>query len=170
MRVALADELGGIDSLRLGELPDPVPAAGLGSRPLGVASPANHDFVLSLGASDVFDYHDADWVQQVRAVVPGGVDLLLDAAGRQTRDQAVSAVRDGGRAVSILLADAPPPLERGITFDTFGAHITRQRLEALTRLVDDSKLHAQIAAVFPLEEAREALHGSLAATPGARSS
>ena len=28
MRVALAEELGGIGSVKLGELPDPVPAAG----------------------------------------------------------------------------------------------------------------------------------------------
>ena len=31
----------------------------------------------------------------MRAAVPGGVDLLLDAAGGQTRDQALGAVRDG---------------------------------------------------------------------------
>jgi NADPH:quinone reductase-like Zn-dependent oxidoreductase len=68
-----------------------------------VASPPNHAYLRSLGASEVFDYHAADWAQQVRAAVPGGVDLLLDAAGGQTRDQALGAVRDGGRAISIVL-------------------------------------------------------------------
>jgi NADPH:quinone reductase-like Zn-dependent oxidoreductase len=52
-------------------------AAAMGARPLGAASPANHDYLRSL----VFDYHAADWVRQVRAEVPGGVDLLLDSAG-----------------------------------------------------------------------------------------
>src|SRR5437660_625348 len=56
-------------------------AAAVGARPLGVASPANHDYLRSLGAREVFDYHAADWVRQVRAAVPGGVDLLLDGAG-----------------------------------------------------------------------------------------
>ena len=58
--------------------------AAVGARPLGVASPGNHDYLRGLGASEVFDYHAADWVQQVRAAAPGGVNLLLDGAGGQT--------------------------------------------------------------------------------------
>jgi NADPH:quinone reductase len=132
-------------------------AAALGARPLGVASPPNHDYLRSLGASEVFDYHAADWVQQVRAAVPGGVDLLLDGAGGQTRDQAIGAVRDGGRAISIILQGPPAQLERGITGESFAAHGNRQRLEALGRLVDAGKLRPQVEAVLPLAQAREAL-------------
>jgi NADPH:quinone reductase len=132
-------------------------AAAIGARPLGVASPPNHDYLRSLGASEVFDYHAADWVQQVRAAVPGGVDLLLDGAGGQTRDQAIGAVRDGGRAISIVLQGPPAQLERGITGESFAAHVGRQRLEALRRLVDAGKLRPQVAAVLPLDQAREAL-------------
>ncbi len=132
-------------------------AAAIGARPLGVASRPNHDYLRSLGAGEVFDYHDADWVEQVRAAVPGGVDLLLDGAGGQTRDQAIGAVRDGGRAIFIVLPGPPAQLERGITGQSFAAHIDRQRLEALRGLADTGKLHPQIEAVLPLEQAREAL-------------
>jgi NADPH:quinone reductase-like Zn-dependent oxidoreductase len=132
-------------------------AAAVGARVLGVASPVNHGYVRSLGASEVFDYHAADWAQQVRAAVPGGVDLLFDAAGGQTRDQALSAVRDGGRAILIVLAGPPAQLERGITAEAFGAYIDRRRLEALSRLVDAGQLRPQVEAVLPLEQAREAL-------------
>jgi NADPH:quinone reductase len=132
-------------------------AAALGARPLGVASPPNHDYLRSLGASDVFDYHAADWAQQVRAVVPGGVDLLFDAAGGQTRDQALGAVRDGGRAIFIVLQSVPPRLERGITDESFAAHVDRPRLEQLGRLVDDGRLRPQVGAVLPFEQVREAL-------------
>jgi NADPH:quinone reductase len=132
-------------------------AAALGARPLGVASPPNHDYLRSLGASDVFDYHAADWAQQVRAVVPGGVDLLFDAAGGQTRDQALGAVRDGGRAIFIVLQSAPPRLERGITGESFAGHVDRPRLEQLGRLVDDGRLRPQVGAVLPFEQVREAL-------------
>ena len=132
-------------------------AAAVGARALGVASPPNHDYLRSLGASEVFDYHAADWVQQVRAAVPGGVDLLLDCAGGQTRDQAIGAVRDGGRAIFIVLQGPAAQLERGITGESFAAHINRQRLEALRRLVDDGTLRPQVEAVLPLDQAREAL-------------
>jgi NADPH:quinone reductase len=132
-------------------------AAAVGARPLGVASPANGDYLRGLGASEVFDYHAADWVQQLRAAVPGGVDLLFDCAGGQTRDEALGAVRDGGRAIFIVLAGPPAQLERGITGESFGAHITRQRLEELRRLVDAGQLRPQIDAVLPLDHVRDAL-------------
>ena len=129
----------------------------LGARPLGVASPRNHDYLRGLGAGAVFDYHAADWVQQVRAAVPSGAGLLLDCAGGQTRDQALGAVRDGGRVISIVLAGRPAQLERGITGESFAAHGGRERLEALSRLVDAGTLRPQVEAVLPLDQAREAL-------------
>jgi NADPH:quinone reductase-like Zn-dependent oxidoreductase len=132
-------------------------AAALGARPLGVASPGNHDYLRGLGATAVFDYHAADWAQQVRAAVPGGVDLLLDCAGGQTRDQAIGAVRDGGRVISIILHGLPAQLERGITGQSFAAHGGRERLEALRRLVDAGTLRPQVEAVLPLDQARQAL-------------
>jgi NADPH2:quinone reductase len=129
--------------------------AAVGARPLGVASARNRDYLLGLGASEVFDYHAADWVQQVRAAVPGGVDVLFDGAGGETRDRAVGAVRAGGRAV--FLVGPPAQLERGIMGESFSADGTRQRLEAIGRLVDAGKLRPQIEAVVPFEQVRDAL-------------
>jgi NADPH:quinone reductase len=128
-----------------------------GARAMGVASPANHEYLRGLGASEVFDYHAPDWVQQVRTTIPGGVDVLLDCAGGQTRDEAIGAVRDGGRAYFIVLQSSPPQLERGITGESFAAHAGRERLEELARLVDARKLRPQVEAVLPLDQAREAL-------------
>ncbi len=132
-------------------------AAALGARVFGVASAGNHDYLRGLGASEVFDYHAADWARQVRALVPGGVDLLLDCSGGSTRDQAITAVRDGGRVESIVLAGPSLPLDRGITGEAFAAHGGRERLEALSRLVEAGSLRPQMAAVLPLEQARAAL-------------
>ena len=89
--------------------------------------------------------------------MPGGVDMLLDGAGGETRDRAVGAVRDGGRAIFLVLAGPPAQLERGITGESFAAHVNRQRLEALRRLVDAGKLRPQVEAVLPLDQVREAL-------------
>jgi NADPH2:quinone reductase len=130
-------------------------AAAVGARPLGVASQRNRDYLRGLGASEVFDYHAGDWVQQVRAAVPGGVDMLFDAAGGQTRDQAVRAVREGGRA--IFLAGASAQLRPGVVGESLDADITRQRLEAIGRLVETGRLRPQVETVLPFEQVREAL-------------
>jgi len=130
-------------------------AAAVGARPLGVASQRNRDYLRGLGASEVFDYHADDWVQQVGATVPGGVDVLFDAAGGQTRDQAVGAVREGGRA--IFLAGAPAQLGRGVVGESLDADVTRQRLEAIGRLVEAGRLRPQVEAVLPFDQVREAL-------------
>src|SRR6266566_1974175 len=129
--------------------------AAVGARPLGVASPRNRDYLRGLGASEVFDYHAGDWVQQVLAVVPGGVDVLFDAAGGQTRDQAVGAIREGGRA--IFLVGPPAQLRRGVVAESLDADVTRQVLEAIGRLVEADMLRPQVEAVLPFEQVREAL-------------
>ena len=132
-------------------------AAAVGARPIGVASQSNHEYVRGLGAVEVFDYHAPDWAQQVLAAVPGGVDVLFDCAGGETRDQAVGAVRDGGRVVSVIPPFGDLQLERGITSESFAASIGRQRLEALSQLVDDGLLRPQVEAVLSLDQAVEAL-------------
>ncbi len=129
--------------------------AAVGARPLGVASPRNRDYLRGLGAGEVFDYHAGDWVQQVLAAVPGGVDVLFDAAGGQTRDQAVGAIREGGRA--IFLVGPPAQLRQGVVAESLDADVTRQVLDAIGRSVDEGKLRPQIEAVLPFEQVREAL-------------
>ena len=72
-------------------------AAALGARPLGVASPGNHDYLRRLGASAAFDYHAADWVRQVRAAVPAASTCCWTAPGARpaTRPSALSATAAG---------------------------------------------------------------------------
>ena len=129
--------------------------AAVGARALAVASPRNRDYLRGLGASEVFDYHAGDWVQKVHDVVPGGVDVLFDAFGGQTRDQAVGAVREGGRA--IFLVGAPTQLRRGVVGESLDADINRQRLEAIGRLVEVGSLRPQVEAVLPFAQVRQAL-------------
>ena len=132
-------------------------AVALSARPVGLASLSNHEYLRGLGASEVFDYHAADWVPKVLAVVPGGVDLLFDCVGGQTKDRAVGAVRDDGRVISVIPPFGSLQLERGITGESFGAHIDRLRLEAISRLVEAGHLRPQVEAVLPLGQVREAL-------------
>ncbi|HEX8770532.1 MAG TPA: NADP-dependent oxidoreductase [Acidimicrobiales bacterium] len=120
-----------------------------GARVVATASPSNHDFLRSIGADEVLDYH-GDWVAAARPV-----DAAFDCVGGTTWDECVAAVRDGGRAVSII-GSVPLDTDRDVTLSTFAARLTGERLVAAARLVDDGKLKVEIAARLPLEEAAKA--------------
>ncbi|MFL6056735.1 MAG: alcohol dehydrogenase catalytic domain-containing protein [Actinoallomurus sp.] len=83
-------------------------AAAAGVEVTATASASATDRLRGLGASEVVDYHDPNWPDQVR----GGFDgALIAAVG--TAGAALPLVRDGGRLCS-LTSDAPAE-ERGIT-------------------------------------------------------
>lgn len=136
-------------------------AVATGAHVIGVASAANHDFVRSLGAGDVFDYHDSGWPDAVREAVLGGADALFDSAGSDTGQAALKALRDGGRASFVAFPNPDVTSEgRGITGEAFSAEGTRERFEAINKLVEDGKLKPQVTETMPLEQAREALQKS----------
>ena len=64
-------------------------------------------------------------------------------------------MREGGRA--IFLVGPPAQLERGITGESVSGDVTRQRLEAIGRLVEAGRLRPQVETVLPFEQVREAL-------------
>ena len=133
-------------------------AVSIGARVIGVASAVNHGYVLSLGATDCFDYHDSGWFDAVRELVDGGVDTLLDCAGGETGQDALKALRDGARAS--FVASPMPDVSaegRGITGEMFSSKSTRKRLEAINQLLKAGKLKAQVTDTEPLDRAREML-------------
>lgn len=129
-------------------------ARSLGARVVAVASARNHGYVRDLGADLAVDYHDADFVEQLRSAVPNGVDVLFDGTGNEVRDRALGLVREGGRGIFIRGA---PPAPDGVEVHSFAATGNSARLEAVARLAADGKLRMPIEAEFPLERAREAL-------------
>ena len=130
-------------------------AASQGARVFVVAGAASHDLLRELGAAATYDYHDSDWADRARADADGGVDLLFDPAGRETRERAIGAVRGGGRAY--FIADEPGELPEGITGEFFSSVPTSARLEAVARLVAAGSVTPAIDAVYTLENTAQAL-------------
>lgn len=100
-------------------------ARALGARVLAVASAPSRDLVRDLGADEIFDHHDPDWIGQLGQTAPAGVDVLLDAAGGDTGERAVTAVRAGGRA--LLIAGRPAVIPEGVDAIEFSADSTAAR-------------------------------------------
>jgi NADPH:quinone reductase-like Zn-dependent oxidoreductase len=120
-----------------------------GARVIATASPANHDYLRHLGADQVLDYH-GDWVAEA-----GPVDAAFDCVGAQTWDECIAAVRDGGRAVSIL-PYVSTETDRDVTLSTFSAHITGARLAEAAGLIDEGTVRVEVSAHLPLEDAVKA--------------
>ncbi|WP_154792316.1 NADP-dependent oxidoreductase [Occultella kanbiaonis] len=121
-----------------------------GAYVIGTASPANHDFLRSLGAEPVA-YGDG-LVERVRALAPEGVDVILDLVGG-TLDDTPALLRAGGTIGSITDAAAR---------DTYGGQYVWARpdttdLRELAELADSGALRVEVARVYPLEEAAAAL-------------
>jgi NADPH:quinone reductase len=136
-------------------------AASTGARVIGVASADNRDYVLGLGADRVYDYGVEGWAAAVREAVPEGVDVLFDAIGAETGQEALKTLRDGGRGAFIAW---PQPdwqaAGRGITGEGFSANAPRERFEAINKLVEAGKLKPQVTETLPLDETRKALEKS----------
>jgi NADPH2:quinone reductase len=68
---------------------------------IGTASaPGKLDFVRAWGADEAIDSSDPDWAEHVRAVAPGGVDIVLDAIGGAVFDQGLDLLAPLGRMVT----------------------------------------------------------------------
>jgi NADPH:quinone reductase len=132
-------------------------AAGL--RTVADAAPADEELVRSLGADDVVPRGD-DFAAQVRRIVPGGADGLVDAALLEGR--AIGAVRDGGVMATLRGYDGrdlDAAERRGVTvFPVFVRNYARQhaKLDELRGQVEAGVLALRVARTFPAEQAPEA--------------
>jgi len=129
-------------------------ARSLGAEVIGTASPANHDYVRSLGASAVVDYAESDVAAAVRAHYPDGVDAAFDLYGGETLEAARASVRAGGQLTSI--ADPDPAKGADVRGHYVFVRPDAPGLEDLAARAGAGDLRPEIAETFPLEQAAEA--------------
>ncbi|WIX99893.1 NADP-dependent oxidoreductase [Amycolatopsis mongoliensis] len=122
---------------------------------VAVASEADEAAVRDFGA-DRFVPRGPGLADRVRALVPGGVDAVLDPALLGL--DALDAVRGGGEFVAFAAGAAPIPL-RGIRVRTVWIRADGARLAELAAA---GTLRPRVAGVLPLSRAAEA-HERLAA-------
>ncbi len=126
---------------------------------IGTARAENHEYLRELGVDHAVDYSVGDVVDQVRPLVPRGVDVVLDAMGGETQIRSAELVRRGGTLVTILA----PQAETEKTLRRRGAKLAyvfvapnAAQLRKLTALAERGDLRVRLAATLPLTEAAEA--------------
>ena len=122
-------------------------ARALGAEVFATASPAKHDFVRDLGATEVVDYAD----RAVADALPE-VDAVFDLVGGDAQADARAALRDGGRIVSIV---DPTVREQPGGFYVF-VQPNGASLRELARRYDAGEFRVEVAETFPLERAADA--------------
>lgn len=128
-----------------------------GARVIATASAANHDYVRSLGAHQVIDYQQDDFVAAVRRAVPDGVDVAYDTVGGDVQQRSALAVRKGGVLVSILaFADEAAVRANGVEPRYVFVAPNAGQLKRLAQLIERGKLKVHLAARLPLAEAARA--------------
>ena len=128
-------------------------AAHLGATVIATGSPHSAERIRGLGASEVLDYRQPDWPDQVRSLT-GGADAAVNAA-RDGAADAARAVRDGG-ALATITSDPPEP-GRGITVREVYVTPDGPRLRRLAGLLARGAITVTVSRRYPLEQAAAAL-------------
>jgi NADPH:quinone reductase-like Zn-dependent oxidoreductase len=127
-------------------------AAHEGARVIGTGSSRNHDFVLSLGATEYVDY-----TQQDVADVVSDADIAFDTVGGETTESLVPTVREGG--ILITIAAAPPEEAakgRGVRAELLIMSPSSDQLAQIAELVAAGDVRVEIADVIPITEIQSA--------------
>ncbi len=115
----------------------------------GVGSEAKRPLAESLGATLV-PYDSGDVVEQMRQLLPGGVDAIFDVVGGEPMRQVAILVTDPARVVSV--AD-PDVVDLGGSYLVSGS----AGVPAVTDLVAGGKVDPMVLQTYPFGEAPQAL-------------
>jgi NADPH:quinone reductase-like Zn-dependent oxidoreductase len=123
-----------------------------GARVIGIAGPANQEYLRSLGADPVV--YGEGLVERVRALAPEGVELALDVAGNGVLPELIELTGDAERVVTI--ADFLGARERGVRFSSGDAGRAVNALDEIGELIESGRFSLPVAKTFPLAEIAEA--------------
>lgn len=121
-------------------------AVARGARVVGTASPANHEYLRSLGAVPVG--YGAGQLRRIRAAAPQGVDAALDAAGHGNLRTAVELVGDRDRIGTIVDIG----LTRELGCQWISSDRSAARLRELLDACERGELTVTVRKTFPLDQ------------------
>jgi NADPH2:quinone reductase len=136
-----------------------------------VSTPEKAEFARNAGADDVIIYTEVDFLDEVRRLVPDGLDVVYESVGRDTFDRSMQCLRPRGYLVlygqSSGAVDPVDPrrLQEGgglfLTRPTLRDYIAtrdelRWRAGELFDLIKQGQLNVRIDRTFPLAEAADA--------------
>ncbi|WP_240377151.1 NADP-dependent oxidoreductase [Bacillus piscicola] len=130
-------------------------AADMGCTVAGSASKRNQDYMRSLGATKTVDYHDADWQEQIKQWMPGGVDAAL-AIQPDTGQPSMEILKDDGRVVAVSGDQLTPQRNVAIKPFPYQVDVTDELLQ-LMKKINSKEIKLFIEQTYPFQQALDAL-------------
>ena len=127
-------------------------AVARGARVIGIAGPANQDYLRSLGAESLT--YGEGLVDRVRALAPGGVDLALDVAGSGVLPDLIELA--GGPEHVVTVADFAGAQKHGVRFSRGDSGRALHVLAEIGELIESGRFSLPTVRTFPLVEVAEA--------------
>lgn len=133
---------------------------------IATCGPEHIDFVKSIGADQVVNYHEENWYD----VLPdGSVDIVYDTvAKRGTGGHAIPKFAEGGRYVTLLPFSLAGPAAMSKRPDVKQHEVSctdcirRDRLEELAKLVDAGLVKPHVEHVYALSDVQSAFRHLMA--------
>lgn len=125
----------------------------IGATVIATASPKNFDTLRQLGADEVLDYHQSDYLKAIKPV-----DLVLDTIGGDTFEASFGITKQGGKIVSIV--DPNVTGKNGIDATFVLVHPDASQLTEIAELIDSGDVKPLISEILPLSQAAIALDKS----------
>jgi alcohol dehydrogenase len=121
----------------------------LGAYVITTSGPEGMELVKELGADEVINYHEQEFEETVK-----DLDAVFDTVGGETAEKSVGVVKSGGVLVSML---GKPKTERSdITIIGQGTEVNTDRLDRLTKYIEDGVIKPQIDKTFTLDQVVDA--------------
>ncbi len=129
----------------------------MGARVLAVASGSDGvALVRKLGADAAVDGRKDDVAAAARNFAPNGLDAALLTAGGGAAENALTAVRQGGRVAYPNGVEPEPKARPGVIFHNYDGTPDPQTFEKLNRLIEAGPFTVHIARTFTLDRVADA--------------
>jgi NADPH2:quinone reductase len=129
----------------------------LGAKVFAIAS-GNDGVQLAkkLGADSAVDGRGPNVLDAARQFAPNGLDAALVTAGGEETDEALLAIRQGGRIAYPHGVMPEPTAPDGVAIEAYDGENSPALIDRLNALIDSGPFEVHVDRTFPLEEASKA--------------
>lgn len=132
-------------------------AKAMGATVFTTAREVHHDFLRELGADYVIDYTRENYIDRINQLTNNkGVDVIIDTIGGTTLTDSGKVLSQLGQVVTLVDIAQPQNLieawGKNATYHFVFTRQNRNKLDELTKLIEQGKLKPIVAKVFSLED------------------